>query len=185
MTIKDGFIRVTKVLEPYSGLGKVNPDIIKNAAERGSRVHEICDAIIENLGILDMEPNLEGYISSFEQWRKNKLFIPKPERFYCYKHMITGECDSIYIDNGDLVLVDYKTPLRESKTWALQCSAYGYLARQSGYEIKRVEIVKLSKEGKYPTIYQYEENLDMFLKCLEVYKHFFNNTKEEDNFQYI
>jgi hypothetical protein len=185
MTIKNDFIRVTSVLYPFSGLNKIDPVVVKNAAERGSRVHEICEALINDLGLLDLDPPLCGYIKSFEQWKEGKIFIPKPERFYCYKYMITGECDTIYLDGQDLVLVDLKTPLRESKTWPLQCSAYGYLARQAGYEIKRVEVIKLSREGKYPMVYQYEENLDMFLKCLEIYKYFFNNEKEEDFLQDI
>ena len=180
MTIKNDFIRVTSVLYPFSGLHKINPDVVKAAAERGGKVHEICDALINGLGLLDtVDEPLYGYISSFEQWYKEKIFIPNPKRFYCDKLGITGECDGIYQDGG-LVLFDIKTPLKESKTWSLQCSAYAYLARLQGFNIKRIEVVKLSKDGKEPTVYQYEDNFDLFLKCLEIYKHFFNKSSDED-----
>lgn len=182
MTIKDDYIRVTSVLNPFSGLHKINQEIVKRAAERGSRVHKICDAIMDDLGLLDMDDEVSGYISSFEQWYKEKIFIPNPKRFYCDKLGITGECDGIYQDNG-LVLFDIKTPLKESKTWSLQCSAYAYLARLQGFNIKRIEVIKLSKDGKEPTVYQYEDNFDLFLKCLEIYKHFFNKSSDEDFLQ--
>jgi hypothetical protein len=183
MTSKDDYVRVTSVLKPFSGLHKVPADILKKAAERGNLVHRVCDALINGLGLLDeVEESIYGYISSFEQWYKEKIFIPKPDRFYCDKYMITGEIDGIYQDGG-LVLFDIKTPLKESKTWPLQCSAYAYLARLKGFNIKRIEVIKLSKYGKEPTIYHYEENLDMFLKCLEMYKHFFNKDDEEDFLQ--
>lgn len=182
MTNKDDYVRVTSVLKPFSGLYKVPTDILNAAAQRGSRVHTICDALINDLGLLDIDESLYGYIYSFEKWSKDKIFIPKPDRFYCDKYMITGEIDGIYQDGG-LVLFDIKTPLKESKTWPLQCSAYAYLARLKGFNIKRIEVIKLSKEGKEPTVYHYEENLDMFLKCLELYKHFFNKDSEEDFLQ--
>lgn len=184
MTIKENYTRVTEVLYPFSGLSKIDPHIVKNAAERGSRVHELCDALINDLGILDMDNKLAGYLTSFEKWAANKEFLVKPSRFYCDKYMITGECDGIYKDGNDLILFDLKTPLRESKTWPLQCSAYAYMARRDGYNIKRVEVIKLCQTGKEPTVYTYEENFDLFLKCLDIYRHFFAG-KQEDFLQVI
>lgn len=179
------YVRVTDVLYPLTGLNKVDPNILKNAADRGTKVHEICDALLNDLGIYELDNKLQGYIESFATWYPSKKFIDKPARFYCDKYMITGECDAIYEGEEGLVLVDIKTPVNESKTWKVQGSAYSYLAKINGYDIKKIEFVKLSKEGKPPTIYQYEEDFPLFLKCLDIYNHFHKNFKDDTGIDYL
>lgn len=178
------YTRVTDVLFHFSGLKNIDPYILKNAAARGTKVHEICDAIMNDLGILEMDQSIQGYIESFNKWLPKK-FLDKPARFYCDKYMLTGECDGIYEEEKKLVLVDFKTPINESKTWKLQGAAYSYLAKQSGYNIERIEFIKLSKQGKEPVTYVYEESFDMFLKCLDIYNYFFKNNTSENNFDYL
>ncbi len=179
------YTRVTEVLYPFSGLKCVPPEILKNAAERGTKVHEICDALIEQIGMFNIDNKVAGYIESFNHYLPDKNFIEKPERFFCDEHMITGECDAIYQDRKGLVLVDIKTSAKEGKTWNLQGSAYAYLAKKYEYKITRIEFVKLCKEGKEPKIFVYQYDFQMFLKCLDVYRKFFNNIKEEDFYQFI
>jgi hypothetical protein len=179
------YTRVTDVLYPFSGLKNVPPEILKNAAERGTKVHEICDALIEQIGMFNIDNKVAGYIESFNHYFVEKNFLEKPDRFFCDEHMITGECDAIYQDQKGLVLVDIKTSLREGKTWRLQGSAYAHLAERYGYKISRIEFVKLCKEGKEPKIFTYDRDFQMFLKCLDVYREFFNNSTEEDFYQFI
>ena len=178
------YTRVTDVLFPLSGLKNIDPQILKNAAERGTKVHEICDAIISDMGMPSIDGQIIGYINSFNQWMP-KHFIEKPERFFCDDYMISGECDGIYEDEEGLVLVDLKTPANESKTWKLQGSAYSYLAKKAGYNISRIEFVKLSKEGKAPKVFSYVEDFDLFLKCLEVYRYFYKKGEEVNPLDYI
>jgi Holliday junction resolvase-like predicted endonuclease len=177
------YLRVTQVLSPFSGLSKVNPIVLSKAGERGSKVHEICTAVMDEIGIFPFGNTYDGYIESFKKWMDGKKFIDRPSRFYCDKYMITGEIDAIYQDKEDLVLIDIKTSSKENKTWPLQGSAYAYLCRQNGYNISRIEFIQLSKMGNEAKIYSYKENFDMFLKCLDVYKTFFD--KEEDYMEYI
>jgi len=181
----EDYTRVTSVLFPFSGLRNIDPHILKNAADRGTKVHEICDALINDLGVFDIQDSIQGYIDSLKQWLPEKEFIQKPNRFYCNKHMLTGECDAIYKDDTGLHLIDFKTSVNESKTWKLQGSAYYYLAHQAGYDIKTIEFVKLSKEGKKPKVYIYEPDWDMFYKCLEVYRFFYKDNKEENVLDYM
>lgn len=167
--------RVTSVLYPFSGLSKIDKSILKNACDRGTRVHEICDAIMEGIGF--EYDQFGGYYDSFNLWA-NKDFLVKPDRFFCNDYKITGEIDGIYRDGKGLVLFDIKTPYREGKTWKLQASAYAYLARKHGYNITRVEVVKLNKEGKLPTVYTYKEDFKKFVCCLDVYREFFSKENE-------
>lgn len=180
------YTRVTEVLFPLSGLKGIPAEVLKKAAERGTKVHEICDAIMSDLGFFwtSTDQKLLGYIQSFNQWLP-KSFIDKPDRFYCDDIMLTGECDRIYEDYGDLVLIDIKTPAKESKTWRLQASAYSYLAKKSGYNISRIEFIKLDKEGKFPEVLTYKEDMEMFLKCLDVHRHFHKNSKDENPLDFL
>ncbi len=184
MTDMDKYTRVTDALYPLSGLNKIDPVVLKNAADRGTRVHEVCAVLMDNLGLLELDESISGYIKSYEGWANGKKFI-RPPRFFCDEHMITGECDALYQDNGEWVLVDLKTPLNESKTWMLQGSAYSYLAKKTGYDIKRIEFVKLSKVGKPAKVYVYEEKFDLYLKCLEVYRYFFKAVIDENPMDYM
>lgn len=45
-----GYTRVTEVLSQFSGLDKVPKDILENAARRGTKVHNICEAIVTGIG---------------------------------------------------------------------------------------------------------------------------------------
>lgn len=183
--IKENYIRVTDVLFPFSGLKALDPTILKNAAERGTKVHEVCDSIINNFGFLSFDEQISGYIESFKIWNKDKEFIDKPERFFCDKYKITGECDGIIKNPTGFTLIDFKTPATESKSWLLQGSAYSYLAKQAGYNITEIHFVKLSKEGKAPKVFSYVEDFELFLKCLEVYNYFFKKPMDENPLDYI
>ena len=175
--IKEGYTRVTTILYPFSGLTKIPDAILKMAAERGSAVHECCDAIIKGFDPDELPDAWKPFIDSFLKWHEGKVFIETPDRFYDDAYMITGECDAIYVDNGELVLVDFKTSACESKTWPRQGSAYSHMARQIGFKISRIEFVKLDKTGKAPEVFVYEEEFDRFLACLELYNEFFKDMK--------
>jgi len=181
----EDYTRVTAVLYPFSGLKKINPDVLKNAAERGTRAHKACEAIVKNLGYFDDDETISGYVESFKIWCENKTFIPTPQRFYCDDLMITGECDLIYEDERGLVLVDLKTPAKESKQWLLQGSAYSYLAKKAGYEIKAIEFVKLSKEGKAAQVFHYEEKFSLFNSHLEAYRYSFEKEEIIEELDYL
>lgn len=168
------YTRVTEVLSSFSGLQAVDPVVLQKAADRGTLVHKICDAIIEGIGVPPVSEEIQGYVESFLKWPE-KTYLPKPDRFFCDELMITGECDAIYKENDSLVLVDFKTPRAPSKTWGLQGSAYAYLAKKAGYVISRIEFVKLDRNGKEPTILVYEDQFNDFLAALRMYRLFFKN----------
>jgi hypothetical protein len=177
--------RVTNVLYPFSDLQKIDPSVLKNAAERGEKVHEFCTAIMNDLGVVEINPNYEGYLKSFEIWMQGKEFCPRPDRFFCDKYKITGEIDGLYSNETGMTLFDIKTPAKESKSWLLQGSAYSYLAKQAGLKITKIEFVRLCKNGSPAVSYIYEENMDMFLKCLDIYRYFFSKKSEESYLDYL
>ena len=178
-TIDPDYDRITDVLYSFSGLSNIDPAILQKAAERGTIVHNACDTIILDLPMDDIPDEYKGYIDSFKMWSDGKTFISKPARFYDSDLMITGECDGIYEKDGEITLFDLKTPVREGSTWGMQGSAYAYLARKLGTKISKVEFIRLKKNGSYPTIYVYPDLMSDFLICLEVYRRYFKNSKNE------
>jgi hypothetical protein len=187
--IKDGYLRVTEVLSPFSGLSKIPEEILKNACIRGTAIHEYADAVIDGLidNILpeNANPNWEGYYKSFLSWECGKKFLTKPGRLYSEDHFICGEVDGIYKDADEVVLFDLKTPLREGKTWNLQLSAYHHLCAVNGIKINRIIAVKLDKKGNYPEVFDYKIDFESYLECLNIYNKFFKDQKENLYLDYL
>jgi len=187
--IKDGYVRVTEVLSPFSGLSKIPAEILKNACIRGTAIHEYADAVID--GLIDnvlpdnCNPNWEGYYQSFLAWECRKKFLNKPGRLYCEDHLICGEIDGIYKNDDEVVLFDLKTPLREGKTWNLQLSAYHHLCAKNSIKIDRIVAVKLDKSGKFPSIFEYEIDFNSYIDCLNIYNKFFKTKKEDLHLDYL
>lgn len=177
--------RVTTVLSPFSGLSRINHQVLQNAKDRGTKVHEYVDALLSDLDICDIDGRFAGYLESAQTFIAGKDFIDKPERFFDDENQITGECDAIYKNSSGYTLVDFKTSSNEGKTWHMQASAYSWLAKQNGIKITCIQFIKLSKDGKKPKIYEYEEDFPAFLLCLEVYRRYFKNLKEEDILAYL
>jgi hypothetical protein len=193
--IKEGYLRVSQVLSAFSGLDKINKDVLQNAANRGTCVHSAIDSIIAGFGILGIEDEVRAYsycenaiewhdkfvkeldivmnlIKSFEIWNKEKGPFKKPERLYDDELKITGEFDLIEDDRGVLTLIDFKTPVAESKTWKLQASGYHILGMSNGIEFDILEFVKLCRKGNKPKSFFYDPNPELFKSVLETYRYF-------------
>ncbi len=195
------YTRVTQALEFLAGFHFIPKDVLKNAAARGTAVHTLCTANILGLPQPDLmllvneyckpgelEAELDKVVTQFNSyllWTRDKKAFSIPDRFYSDQHMITGECDLIYQDGKDLVLVDFKTPAAESPTWNLQGSAYSYLAKIAELPIARIEFVKLSKTGKAPKVFIYEENFDEYLRVLHIYRKYFAGKPQADVLDYL
>jgi hypothetical protein len=175
LTDRENYTRVTKILYPFSGLDKIDAKILLNAAERGTKVHKICEGIAEGLGEHGIDDEVWGFVESFKQWfAKNSDFVEIEKRFYCDEMKITGQVDFILKTDEGLAIADLKTSSKASKTWQIQGLAYAYLARKAGYDIKKIFFIHLNKHGKEPTIYEYFPiNEELFFETYRVYKYFY------------
>lgn len=175
----EGYTRVTEILYPFSGLSSINPEVVAHAAARGTHVHNVCESIMQGLG--EWNDNVEAipYISSFKLWYENKPKVIEIEkRFFDDDMMITGQVDMIIETPEGLAIADLKTSSAPSKTWALQGSAYAYMAKNQGYDIKKIMFIHLKKTGKTPKIYEYEDHFPLFKKCFDVYQYFYARKKK-------
>lgn len=167
------YYRVTEVLYPFTGLKFVNTEVLENAAARGTKVHSICEGIVRGLDPWNLKDELAGYVESFQKWWGKGHDVKAIEkRFYCDKLGITGQVDLILETPRGDIICDLKTSQQESKSWLLQGSAYSYMAKNAGYDVKDIMFMRLRRDGKYPAIHFYQENMDLFRKTLEVFEYF-------------
>jgi hypothetical protein len=171
---RETYTRVTNVLYPFSGLEHIDPAIVAHAAERGTRVHQICEAIVEGLGEHDVDDEVRGYVESFKLWwALGPEVLMMEQRFWCDELKITGQVDFIINTADGLAIVDIKTSSKPSKTWPAQGAAYAYLAKKAGHDIRKIYFLHLSKHGNAPKIYEYPVDDSFFFAIYRVYNHFF------------
>ena len=165
--------RVTEILYPFSGLEKIDPEIVAHAAERGTKVHQICEAIMGDLGEIGVDEETRPYVESFKKWWEiGWSVVAMEKRFWDDELRLTGQLDLIINTDQGLAIVDIKTSYKPSKTWKLQGSAYAYLARKAGYDVKRLYFLHLDRKGRMPKLIEYEIDEGFFLRVLEVYQYF-------------
>jgi hypothetical protein len=171
---RENYLRVTNILSPFSGLHKINPDVLANAGRRGTNVHRICEGIISGLGELGVDEETWGYVESFKKWWSQDIdILSLEERFWDDDLMITGQVDLIINTPEGAAIVDFKTSSVPSKTWPAQGSAYALLAKKAGHNITRIFFLHLNKHGKPPKIYEYPVDDSFFLSILRTFKHFY------------
>lgn len=171
---RENYVRVTSVLYPFSGLEKIDPEIVARAAQRGTKVHKICEAIIEGLGELGIDDETRPYVESFKKWwNKGHDVIEIERRFWCDRLCVTGQIDLIINTSEGLAIVDLKTSSAPSKTWKAQGSAYAYLAKKAGLDIKKIYFLHLLKTGKEAKIHEYPVDDGFFFSIFRVWEHFF------------
>ena len=170
----ENYTRVTEILYPFSGLDKIDADVVANAGRRGTKVHKICEAIISGLGEIGVEDETWGYVQSFKKWwEKGVDVIEMEKRFWDDELKLTGQVDLIIKTDQGLAVVDFKTSSRPSKTWDAQGAAYAFLAKKSGYDIQKIYFLHLNKHGKEAKIYEYPVDDSFFLAIFRAFKHFF------------
>ena len=168
------YLRVTEILNPFSGYALIDPEILRKASERGIKIHEHLDCLLKEIGLWGIDKAHQGYIDSAKFFLDEITHVYETEkRFYDDELMVTGQCDVICEYEGKRTLVDWKTSANVNKVWTAQGSAYTNLARNSGYEVEKVVFVKLSKDGKKPKIVEIQEDYQEFLTLYKVYTKYF------------
>lgn len=172
--------RVTEILSVYTNYDKVNPQVLKHAAERGTSVHALCAGIAKGNWIPDgmIGEELIGYVNSFRKWAEVQVqkFIVVEKRYMHEEQQYSGQLDYVILGHDDkLYLVDLKTGARAQKTYPLQMAAYDNLLRVHNVTVAGAMLVYLNKDGGFPEItliHDMTEELHVFLSALECWKYF-------------
>jgi hypothetical protein len=178
--IPPGYVSVTEILKPYTKLDKIDPVVLANAADRGTRVHKWCTLYALNLLFIDVDPDCKGYVEAFKRWYDQYVdsMIREPTRLYCHQDRLTGEFDLYVKFKGSdaSVLIDIKTPATVSPTWQIQTAGYKYLIEQDiSACVDRRLILQLPKDGSNAIIHEHKNHksdVQIFENALSVYRYF-------------
>ena len=151
--------------------------MLSRAAERGTKVHKICESIAKGLGDFGVDQETWGYVESFKKWWSQGIdAVMIEKRFWCDELKVTGQVDFIVKnDDGSLSIVDLKTSSKHSKTWQLQGCAYAYLAKKANHDIQNIKFIHLNKHGKEPKIYEYAVDDSFFFALYRIFQHFYKS----------
>lgn len=178
--IPEGYSRVTEILKPYVSFEGIPPEVLKKAADRGTRVHRYCELYNRNLLIERIDEDCKPYVESYIQWRDSMVeeVWHNELRVSCPKIRVSGKFDMIVTIKGDSTetLIDIKTPMQTSCSWQIQTAAYRYLVRMSeGIELNRRACLMLDRNGNLPKLVEYtehERDERMFLNAVELHYFF-------------
>ena len=147
---------VTQICAPLTALdmGNLNPAVIRQAASRGTIIHELSELIDYGTAPedIDIYPELSGYLTAYLRFLRD--YSPEwtriEYRLGSEKAGFAGTLDRMGVIDGKPCIVDIKTasaPSRATKvSWVAQLSGYRHLC--NGATLERY-ILLLKPDGKY------------------------------------
>lgn len=157
---------ITSVLSSLEYKG-VDPEILKKAGEKGSAVHK---AIEDYLlwGEYELNIQYEPYMEQFKKALEKEKFETKKTEFKLTNGEICGTLDNMSSLSGDVIIIDYKTTATiHKKLLEAQFGGYKILCDSNNIKVDKWYGLFLNKKG-----YKFKEikpNVDVFLKCKELY----------------
>jgi hypothetical protein len=163
---KPGYLHISNIVKRFVSYSSVPDDVLKNAADRGTRVHEAIDLYIKT-GIEDhmLQEQDKPYFESWRKWYEGEVFTGTTKeilhgetRLYDEKRKLTGEFDGIWKRNNEMMLIDWKTSaVHNNLAWCMQGTGYLQLVNMNKFcECSNsVCFLKLSKEAKMAKEYIY------------------------------
>lgn len=154
---------VTQILDAYSGLEFVKPDVLAAAAEFGQHVHEACHLFNEErLDWASLHPELVPYVKAWERFLEDTgaVVLGSEERVVSRRHGFAGTLDSRLAWGRSTRLVDIKSTSGVPRTVGPQTAAYAEAhAEATGERLRDRYCVHLKPDGKY-TVHKLEDPRD-------------------------
>lgn len=164
---------VTEILSTYEDWSNIPEGVLEVAAKRGTAVHNSCFAYTQGSFLLPSKYEQYPHVASFVRWFDEYVdkVILAEQRLYDDTYRFSGRPDLICVLRGETlpIVVDYKSPVTEGKTWRLQLAGYQRLAKD--HNVCRGMALKLSPEGKPAKAIPYESAQDMaiFLQMVGIH----------------
>jgi len=154
---------VTEICDCIGGAdrAKLPEQILRYAADRGTRVHEYCSLICLGIDIEEIDGDCADYVSAFLEWFNTY----KPKVLYSELQMFmknlgfAGTCDLVCEINNEIYLIDFKTPASVDKV--------SLSAQLAGYDIGLLNKSIIAKKYFY---LQLKPNAYIFKECLPDFK---------------
>lgn len=167
---------VTQILRPWQDFSGIPPEVLANAAERGTRVHAACAALALDLPVYGLAPMSDDllYVESFQRWLDGTVaaVLAVEQEYIDHALGFRGHPDLVCLlkRSPDVVVVDIKTGQTFSRAWAVQLAAYAHLTGA-----QRCLTVRLKADGSRPVVNEitnWQREFAVFLNALSVYKYF-------------
>tara|TARA_A200000159_G_scaffold152719_1_gene163928 strand:- start:1010 stop:1735 length:726 start_codon:yes stop_codon:yes gene_type:complete len=129
--------------------------IARTAAQRGTKVHHMCEDLINNKEV-SREPFLAAALfSQIEKVIKEKVDNVYSQEcgLYSDKYMVAGRVDCIAEYDGVLSIIDFKTSRSErnddwNESYYIQASAYAEMFEErTGHAINQIVILVVTEDG--------------------------------------
>ena len=161
-------IRVTEPLSVYFDKSAMRPEVLERASIRGTDVHAACAAYARSLPVFvsnGSAPYFESFRNWFDRYVRRALFV-EAEFSDPSVYGIVGHVDLVAeLVDSRVVVVDYKTPVAESKTWRAQLACYCYLVKPVVGEVGGMAL-QLSPEGNAARAIHYKNTASDFANFL-------------------
>ena len=170
-------LSATQVLSPFFDASKIRPEALEFAKTRGTETHAGCAAYARSLPVFlsdSAAPYFDSFRNWFDRYVKRALFV---EAEFSDPHVygIVGHVDLVAeLTDGRLVVVDYKTPVVESRLWKSQLAAYVYLVKPVVGDADAMALM-LSQDGSAAKAISYKNtavDFANFLAALQAYRAF-------------
>ena len=144
---------MTTIMHPLSEkvYGPIDPEILSNAARKGTIVHNAIENYLE-FGIMDIPEDLLGYFEAFRAWRKaaEPEILSVESKVYHKILRYAGTCDLLCKVKGVMTLVDYKTSYQlQPMLHSVQLEGYAKAWESQGIKFEDRMILHLKKDGRY------------------------------------
>ena len=129
--------------------------IARTAAQRGTKVHQMCEDFINN-----KEVTREPFLAAALFGQLEKVIADKVDNvhaqecgLYSDKYMVAGRVDCIAEYNGELSIIDFKTSRSErnddwNESYYIQASAYAEMFEErTGLPINQIVILVVTEDG--------------------------------------
>ena len=167
---------VLRVIDTIA-LSGIPGNILRNAADKGTRIHEATEDFEYGLLVIDEEwsaenQDIEPYVRAYIAWAEkfNEFPIASEESLFSETTGVAGTIDLVKEINGKLALIDKKSSSRLSY---LRCAIQLNIYRINWNEtherkIDELYILQLKSNGQYRFI-QIEINEDLAFKWINIY----------------
>jgi hypothetical protein len=179
-------IHVTQICGKYSNFDRIPVEVLQEAADRGTWVHEMIAAKLKGTAATGDSGRFDtsaGFLKSFDKWAARYLdhVFAVEKRFVHPTYDYTGQIDLIArITDGSLLVIDLKTPATAARSWRLQTAAYVELVNRNkinglNRQIHESGTLRLFRDGRIGKLNRYVSTRDdflIFLYALNVHRFF-------------
>lgn len=151
----------------------------------GSRIHDLIENYVHHKEVTNItNPEMINCFNLFRTWydRQNLEVVFTERKIYSKKYNYCGTADALFKENGEYLILDWKTGKSVYDVYKIQLAYYAMaLEEELGIQIKKGRICNFPKSSKKSQIVDIEIDStirDVCLNVLNLHK-YLNNKKEK------